>query len=238
MNSLSQFLISSIFKHFLLCTVYITHPLHVNRGIRQTRAFVSMLRFYYLLNSQKLRIALNSKYRPLFIPVVVTLTSLEMKYKLENAMIKFNLYINKFTPKIRDLGTKRSALSPSLLPTQSGYQDLNYSDHTSQTIRNQSPFYQLDPNLLPPTSEKGKWPLAGTCIGRAAVQGDLRAEPQEHEHIRTDQVEVIGKESEKEQLRRGQEYMESPRTKEGKGNERKELPNSQEGRERSFCLNT
>ena len=52
-----------------------------------------MLRFYYLLNSQKLRIALNSKYRPLFIPVVVTLTSLEMKYKLENAMINL-IYIS------------------------------------------------------------------------------------------------------------------------------------------------
>lgn len=80
--------------------MYKTHPLHVNRGIRQTRAFVSRLRFYYLLNSQKLGRALNLKYRPLLIPVVVALTSLEMKYKLENGTIKFNLYINKFTPKI------------------------------------------------------------------------------------------------------------------------------------------
>ena len=52
-----------------------------------------------------------------------------------------------------------SALSPPLLPTQSGYQDLNYSDHTSQTIRNESSFYQVDTTSSIPPLRKGSGPL-------------------------------------------------------------------------------
>ena len=88
------------------------------------------------------------------------------------------------------------------------------------------------PNLLHPTSEKGKWSLAGICISQAAEQGDLRAVPQEtctrtyrsgrgnREGVREGTIGKI----------REQEYTESPRTKEGKGNERQELPDRQEGR--------
>ena len=90
----------------------------------------------------------------------------------------------------------------------------------------------MDPNLLHPTSEKGKWPLAGVCIGQAAEQGDSRVQPQEtrthtYRSGRGNRDGVgegtIGK-------IREQEYTETPRTKGGKGNERKELPDSQEGR--------
>lgn len=68
----------------LLCGVYKIGLLHADKGVQQTRAYVSRLRFYYFLNFQKLRIAHNLKYMPLFIPGVVTLTIMEMKYRQEN----------------------------------------------------------------------------------------------------------------------------------------------------------
>ena len=52
-----------LYKHLLLWRVYKPRPLHADRGKEQAKVYVSRLRFYYLLNFQKLEIAQNLKYR-------------------------------------------------------------------------------------------------------------------------------------------------------------------------------